>query len=52
MKILLETVFGVVFSVVHALLLALPVMWLTAFLLSWIIDGAGTTRRAIEAARS
>jgi hypothetical protein len=57
------------FDFLYALLLALPVMWLTAFLadcgsplqplgywasvwtaflLSWIIDGAGTVRRAIR----
>lgn len=56
-------------DLVHCLLLALPVMWLTAFLhgqgwsvtplgywasyvvaffLSWIIDGSGTIRRAVD----
>lgn len=56
-------------TLVHAFLLALPVMWLSAFLagqgwavtplgywasyfvallLSWIIDGSGTVRRAID----
>lgn len=56
-------------TLLHTLLLALPVMWLsaflaeqgwavtplsywasylTAFLFSWIIDGSGTVRRALD----
>jgi hypothetical protein len=60
---------SIVVTFVHAFVLALPVMWLSAFLagegwaitplgywasyftalmLSWIIDGSGTIRRATE----
>lgn len=60
---------AIVVTLVHAFVLALPVMWLSAFLhgqgwavtplgywasyfaalmISWIIDGSGTVRRATQ----
>jgi hypothetical protein len=67
---LLKAVFTTILDAIWALLIALPVMWLTfhlhnhgspleplsywqswwaAFLLMWIIDGAGSVRRIMEA---
>jgi hypothetical protein len=69
---IVKTGVSLVFDLVYCLLLALPVMWLTAFLhsqgwpitplgywpsylaaflLAWIVDGAGTVRRAVEESR-
>lgn len=66
---LAELVAAIVVTLLHAFVLALPIMWLSAFLagqgwavtplgywasyftalmLGWILDGAGTVRRALD----
>lgn len=73
MKTILEAGIALALDLVYCLLLALPVMFLTAFLhsqgwpvtplgywasylvaflLSWIVDGSGTVRRAVEKAQT